>query len=133
ELAVLDLLHTGLVPGVAALREGELSQRGVEILHLREARVDVLAARLASALLDGLRQDDHAGVGLGGELVRIDAGFLHRGEEFLVGGILAERVPGGAHRDALGSGAGVLDERGAVEAIAAEDRARPAALPRLRD
>src|SRR3981189_3240049 len=46
----------------------------------------------------------------GGELVRVHAGRLHRREELLVGGVLAERIPGGAHHHALGRGAGVLDE-----------------------
>src|SRR6267143_1826879 len=84
-------------------------------------------------LTDGFRQDDHPGVRLGGELVRVHAGLLHRGEELLVGWILAERVPGGAHHHALGGGAGVLDEGRAVEAVAAQDGPGPAALARLRN
>src|SRR6516165_4769190 len=78
ELPVLHDLDGGLVLAVARRREREGAERRVEVLHLGEARLDVLAARLAAGLLDGLRQDQHAGIGLGGELIGGEAARGHR-------------------------------------------------------
>src|SRR2546421_130035 len=60
ELPALHLLHARLVFRVALLRERELAERRVEVLHLREAVLDVVAAGLVARLADGLGDDDHA-------------------------------------------------------------------------
>src|SRR5712692_6516563 len=106
-------------PAPPLLDELELAERRIEVLHLAESGLDVVAAALAARLLDGLGDDQDAGVRLGGELVGVYARLLHRGEELLVGGLLAERVPRGADHHTVGGRAGVLDEGRAVEAVAA--------------
>src|SRR5438128_1409843 len=96
ELAVLDHLHAGLVLRVARGRERELAERRVQVLHLGQAGVDVLAAALAPRQLDGLGEDVQPGVRLRRELIRVDALLCHRLQEALVGGALARAVPRGA-------------------------------------
>ena len=133
ELAVLDLLDRRLVVAVAVLEEREFAERGGQVLDLGEAGLDALAVALHARLLDGLGDDEHAGIGLGGELVRIDVLLLHVGEEGAVGGIRRHAVPRGSDIDTLRGGTGVLDEGRAIEPVTAHDGHVPAELARLRD
>src|SRR5512146_1963051 len=79
ELAVLHDLDRGRMAPVAVRQEGELAERGREVLHLAEAVLHVGAAVLAALELDRVGDDLHAHVRLGRELVGRDAPRLHEG------------------------------------------------------
>src|SRR5256885_2260597 len=78
ELLALDFLHARLVLCVALLGEGELAEWSVEILHLRESVLDVVASGLVPGFTDCLGDDEDARVRLRGELIGRDALLLHR-------------------------------------------------------
>ena len=86
----------GVVAAVAVRQEGELAERRGEVLHLREAGLDVVAPALAAGLLDGLGDHQHAGVGLGANWSGSIPRAFMAARNFWFASALLVPVPGGA-------------------------------------